>query len=343
MMAHRLESAAIMVTIAFHSNQLGLRGTEVALYDYAHFNETILGNRSIIVAPAKGRHDPGSIKRFQSRFSVEFYDSWENLEETLSEEGTHLLYMIKRGEDDGLLSSKIPTAVHAVFRVKEPHGDIYAYVSEWLSKDMSDRAIPFVPHIVNLPASDGDMRKQLGITKDNIVIGCMGGVYSFDIRFVVDEVARLATLPNTNFRFVFLNTRLRIKNPLTYLRVKRAIDRKTIVYLNGTSCLRQKTRFIETCDVMLHARRQGETFGIAIGEFSLLGKPVLTYKGPDIEDRAHLDMLGENGNYYQNPTDLNALLTQTPSDLLVCDAYRDRFNPEEVMRRFSEVFIRHSV
>ena len=33
-----------MKKIAFHSNQLGIRGTEVALYDYAHFNETILKN-----------------------------------------------------------------------------------------------------------------------------------------------------------------------------------------------------------------------------------------------------------------------------------------------------------
>jgi len=31
-----------MMKVAFHSNQLGEGGTEVALYDYAHFNETIL-------------------------------------------------------------------------------------------------------------------------------------------------------------------------------------------------------------------------------------------------------------------------------------------------------------
>ena len=31
-----------MKNVAFHSNQLGIRGTEVALYDYALYNETIL-------------------------------------------------------------------------------------------------------------------------------------------------------------------------------------------------------------------------------------------------------------------------------------------------------------
>ena len=38
-----------MKTIAFHSNQLSVTGTEVALYDYAHHNATLLGNRSVIL------------------------------------------------------------------------------------------------------------------------------------------------------------------------------------------------------------------------------------------------------------------------------------------------------
>ena len=36
--------------IAFHSNQLGVRGTEIALYDYAFYNREILGNDSIIIS-----------------------------------------------------------------------------------------------------------------------------------------------------------------------------------------------------------------------------------------------------------------------------------------------------
>ena len=32
-----------MKKIAFHTNQLGIRGTEVAVYQYAKYNEEILG------------------------------------------------------------------------------------------------------------------------------------------------------------------------------------------------------------------------------------------------------------------------------------------------------------
>uniref|UniRef100_A0A6C0HJ50 Uncharacterized protein n=1 Tax=viral metagenome TaxID=1070528 RepID=A0A6C0HJ50_9ZZZZ len=35
--------------IAFLSNKLTLRGTEIAMYDYAEYNEILLGNKSIII------------------------------------------------------------------------------------------------------------------------------------------------------------------------------------------------------------------------------------------------------------------------------------------------------
>ena len=38
-----------MVKIAFHDNQLGERGTTVAVFDYAYYNKHILGNESIIM------------------------------------------------------------------------------------------------------------------------------------------------------------------------------------------------------------------------------------------------------------------------------------------------------
>jgi hypothetical protein len=328
-----------MTTIAFHSNQLGLRGTEVSLYDYAKFNETILNNRSIIVAPANGAHHPASVHKFLSRFPVQFYRSREHLDEILKLAEVHLLYAMKAGQDDGLVAANIPTAVHAVFRAKEPHGDVYAYISEWLSMHLSDGTIPFVPYIVHLPQGGGDMRGALGISKEDHVIGYMGGESSFDIPFAVDEVARFASARNPKIRFIFLNTRLQSQNWLTSKRLRYAIARKTLIYLDGTASMTDKAKFVETCNVMLHARVRGESFGLAIGEFSLRGKPVLTYNGPNIRDRAHLDMLGQSGNYYSSRTELRDLLQQPLSSLQICKMYEEKFDPVSVMQRFNEVFL----
>ena len=38
------------MNIAFYSNQLCLRGTETALFQYAKYNEEILGNKSFIIS-----------------------------------------------------------------------------------------------------------------------------------------------------------------------------------------------------------------------------------------------------------------------------------------------------
>ena len=55
-----------MKIIAFHDNNLCLRGTTNAMFDYADYNEKILGNKSIIVAPPGGNLD--ALDKFKTRF-----------------------------------------------------------------------------------------------------------------------------------------------------------------------------------------------------------------------------------------------------------------------------------
>jgi hypothetical protein len=42
-----------MKIVGFHSNELNERGTNVAMFDYAKYNEEILGNKSYILSNAK--------------------------------------------------------------------------------------------------------------------------------------------------------------------------------------------------------------------------------------------------------------------------------------------------
>ena len=51
---------------------------------------------------------------------------------------------------------------------------------------------------------------------------------------------------------------------------------------------------------MIHARNQGETFGMAIGEFSICNKPVIS---SPIGDPAHTHHLREKGIWYNNKND----------------------------------------
>lgn len=57
--------------VAFHSNQLCERGTEVALYDYAHYNEEILLNNSIILSDRKNMNSTVSaVEKFRKRLNL---------------------------------------------------------------------------------------------------------------------------------------------------------------------------------------------------------------------------------------------------------------------------------
>lgn len=85
-------------------------------------------------------------------------------------------YCIKNGFNDGVFSRKVPTGIHAIFRESEFHGDIYAYVSPWLSEVMACGKAPWVPHMVQQAEEFGDLRAEIGIPKDEAVFGRHGGM-----------------------------------------------------------------------------------------------------------------------------------------------------------------------
>jgi hypothetical protein len=60
-----------MKKIVFYDNNLTLRGTGVALYNYADYNEKILGNKSIIIAKPDDNLNLAKDK-FINRFETHF-------------------------------------------------------------------------------------------------------------------------------------------------------------------------------------------------------------------------------------------------------------------------------
>ena len=97
-------------------------------------------------------------------------------------------------------------------------------------------------------------------------------------------------------------------------------------------------RFINTCDAMLHARKQGESFGLAVGGFSVRNRPVITFEGS--KDRAHIEQLGDKGIYYRSKRELIRVLDRfEPDPTRNWDAYSRDLSPDPVMERFAKVFL----
>lgn len=315
--------------IIFHCYQLSVRGTEVAIYDYADYNEKFLGNESIIITPQKANHSESAINKFKQRFkSVLFYSSGE-LESLVSKLDSDIFYVQKSGELDSIMVQNIKNCVHVVFRNFQPHGDVYAYISEWLAKDSGGEKSKFVPYMVSLPSINSNLRDKLNIPYEAIVIGRHGGADSFDIKFVKEVILDIVD-KRSDIYFLFLGTNefggnwFKKRNP-------------RIIFLPPTSDLEYKTMFINTCDAMLHARYRGETFGLAVAEFSIRNKPVMTYSLS--EEKAHIFELGDKGLYYSNSRELESLLLNFKTTDKNWDCYSEKFSPENVMKKFKEVFL----
>ena len=316
-----------MKIVAFHSNQLGIRGTEVALYDYALYNETILGNKSYIVSDANSNLE--TLKKFQNKFEIFLYNKFEDCCQFVKEKNIQYVYYIKAGDRDGKLIPGVKNAIHAVFQNKDVHGDSYAYVSEWLATKMG-MPNDYVPHIVWLPESNFDFRERLNIPPKNIVVGRYGGYGEFDLPFVHREIYSILQT-RSDITFLFMNTK-----PF-------GPENSSIIHVNGTYNLQHKSNFVTTCDYMIHGRNHGESFGLAVCEFLHGGKPVISWKNG--LDQHHISLMGDKGVWYENSIQLNEIFNNLAKqhDIISsndCKLMVDQFSPNNVMKRFNKIFLK---
>lgn len=314
--------------IGFHTNGLSLRGTEIALYDYAHHNQQLLGNESLIFYRKNNSVDQSVLEKFSKQFKLCPYDGQPELNRIIEQEKIDLTYFIKSGERDDAICKSSPALIHAVFPTKpeEFHGDKYAFVSQWLSKEYANNQIPFVPHMIELPVHDENLRNDLNIPENSTALGWYGGSDSFNLNFVKKEVLS-AVERRSDLYFLFMN-------------MKPFAKHERLLFLPGNSDLFYKVKFINTCDGMLHARGIGESFGLACGEFSIKGKPVITYAMSP--QRSHIEILGDKAILYKGKKDLAEIFdnfsrrVQQEKDW---DAYSRDFCAKEVMQKFEDVFI----
>ena len=308
--------------VAFLTNHISYGGVDVSLYDYAHFNETLLGNTSIILT-RDFRETHGEIyAKFQKRFPVFFITSQTDIDAIAIRENVDVVYVQKSGEVDWFVSTVRKCCVHAVFETRTPHGDVYAAISHSLNTLYRTR-VPVVPYMVYVEETPESFREELGIPSNALVVGRHGSYDSFDINFVHTAIPALLDR-HPNMYFVTMNT----KPFASHLR---------LIYLPRTTDLRIKRKFVNTCDVMLHARTRGETFGLACGEFALARKPIVSY-GLSPE-RAHLDILGGKCTTYSTATDLFTIFEQETWRKDMTDNGYLQYTPPTVMTRFRDVFL----
>lgn len=311
--------------VLFHTVTLNFRGTAVAVYDYAKYNQEILGNESIICYDANipSEKDVSTeqevVDFIKKEFKVVSYTDEAELQKLC--DSVDVAYFIRYGHKEPL--PNVRSAVHAVFQAYEPHGDRYAYVSEWLSTKMGYN-VPFVPHIVDLPTPNEDYRTKLNIPKDKKIIGRYGGYLTFDLAFVKNQLVEFVN-KHDDYVFLFVNTEPFYKHP-------------NIKYIDSIVDRQKKSNFINTCDAMLHARARGESFGLSVCEFLFHNKPVIAWNGG--LDQNHVFMLNQYNSLYTDKDLEEKLLSLDELAKKDWKKAVEQFNPKTVINKFNEVFLK---
>lgn len=306
--------------VLFHENQLGYRGTSVALFDYAVGNEDILGNMSFIAAPKNS--ELTSLEKFEEQFpnSVFLYEDFNDLQTIVDNEGIDVVYQIISGEDTSKKLLNTKNVYHAVFNVKNP--EITAYVSSWLADQHPGSK--YCPHIVSLPEVIEDYRSYLNIPDSALVIGRYGGEDTFDLPYLADVINAVVE-QNPNIWFFFMNT-----NRITPYHTR-------IIHVDGTTDEYMKAAFLQTCDAFMTGRVMGESFGLSIAEACFYNLPVIT--NSDGRDKNHIEMLKSHGYYYESANELYAILTNFQKKDFDYRSLVAEFSPEKTMKIFEQTFL----
>lgn len=335
--------------ICFYSPHLAITGGPVALYDYADHNEKILGNKSIIVYD--NNYDqythPSVVEKFEKRFDVIYKINgptgnndwhWNSkivnplLDEIIIKEKCDGLFITKIGLNDGIVSSKCKTFVQCLGTVCEPHGDVYSYCSEWLGRFACNNKYPTVPFMVSpLPETATNLREELSIPQDAIVFGRSGGGGSWggyhqnvDLTYVSTLICKIVE-DYPNLFFIFMNT-------------PKFSDHRNIKFLPASSNYLKKSIFINTCDAMLHARPDGEGFGLACGEFSSKNKPIITCSAS--KERFHIELVEKYGGYlYNSAEELYRILVEFKKEPEKNWKIYNDYTPEKVMEIFKKTYL----
>jgi hypothetical protein len=342
--------------ICFHTNELNERGITVAIYAYAHYNEKIQKNKSLFALPNVAQVTQGLIRsKFERRFngSMHLYDKNTRFGMiTMAQEmGCDVVYVIKAGGIGAMpalrnqMSCKgPPVAVHAVFYWQK-HGASYAMITEAQAEARSKQAAAkgnadiapaefiqdsWVPHIIEPPKAEGWILSR-GISEPN-----MGSARKLWWR--VDTGARtrsmwaLCTIPCQ------MSKQYRDRNSWSCVKNMP----RNAPFIPSTSDQLTKEAYFHKCDVMLHARKEGKHFSLALGEASVPNIPLLFRCNPPTPEQP----IQKQGKAlkYENKEQLVAQIGKLMSRAPKGDdnAYED-FLPEAVMARFNRILIQRAL
>ena len=328
-----------MANLLFHTGLIDDRGSIAAASEYIRS----LNKEGHEIVWAYDKTDSGNrinaIRYYGKHFNLEGYNNFFNFS-VAAKKKYDWSYFLKKGTNDGLSISNIPNNIHVVFNIYEPHGNKYAYISKWLadhSARQSNILIPrgrskvpnpfikrlWVPFGVDMPLPNESLRSEWGISDEARICIRLGGETTFDIPWVQNVIIDLLE-NDLNFYFVGYNT-----NKFT--------NHKRALFYPAINSKQEKSNALHSADIFLHARKQGESFGMAILEAMQVKIPIIAWRGG--WDKNHTKILSKE-SLYKNEKDLRLKLRQglSAETVRVNGIESEKYRPSETIKIFKTIF-----
>ena len=326
--------------IGIHANEMDGRGLGRVCRDYAHGLKTLghdvvfLTSSANEVVGTESLNSLGPLITYEKKVDQGHNNEIKTcLERIVDAHRIDFFHMIVFGLKTGMTPDNCRTGVHAVFSMAQPHGTVYAGVSEYLCKRFYQTQ--YVPHVLQASNPTEDWRRKYDIPSEATVFGRHGGPTEFNIPFVHQSIFD-ALEKRDDLYFLFLSTDC-------------FIEHERAIFVPWVETAQEVASFIHACDGMIHARAMGETFGLACGEFSAAGKPILSYC-PACDknyDKAHLENFQANIFPYTDEANLLDALLRANGRVWREQYYGNaatRFSEAAVMDIYEEKFLgKHSV
>ncbi len=289
--------------LGFFDNGIGFRGTTRAIIEYSKF---FLDSNEIFIFYLKDSPwNNLSIVPLITEIGLNLIDISERTQ--IKDYNLDALYHINGCSESELLwlfGLKIPFIHHQcgfnpTFRKNIssfPIPFISAYVSHWQNHFFSNSSSFVLPHVIKQPSHSEptqiEARKTLNIPESAIVISRHGGPDTWNLPWVSKTIVEIASIRNDIY-FLFMNTPCFSNLP-------------NIIFLPASTSSAEISIFLSASDAMLHARWEGETFGLGCAEFLIRKKPLITWAGS--RERNHIYLADSSCILYNRPEDLYSLL-----------------------------------
>jgi glycosyltransferase involved in cell wall biosynthesis len=274
--------------IVHYSHQLGIGGTEKCmqyfleyLHDAGHDCYCIHNREKTDKA---GGHREKLIQDILGKEKVLAYSSEEDFFQIMEKIRPDIFHTHRSGRPDEfpiiprLKNYTIKCVETNIFGGFDPTDviDLTLYINKYLTKSgrSLNRKIGYLYYPVKPPAHNNNLRNRLDIPPTTFVMGRIGRPddYIFD---PISLRALKIIEEKTDYDILYLVQ----SPPPAMIKTAKEMGLKKIKFINEPIVTDDEiSSFYNTIDILAHARRDGETFGLNIAESMIHGKPVISHR-----------------------------------------------------------------